>query len=87
MKKKHIQKWMTVLLSTTLLFSSIPVMAETVSENETSVIVDESVEQEAVEEAGESIKEVDIADIETDQEKAHLQVSIRTVSLKYQRSS
>ena len=78
MKKKYIQKMLTMVLTAAMICSSVPVAAETVSENETAVTVDtaeqeiaEKPEMEADEEAqpkeaGETVEEADAADIEAD---------------------
>ena len=78
MKKKYIQKMLTMVLTAAMICSSVPVAAETVSENETAVTVDtaeqeiaEEPEMEADEEAqpkeaGETVEEADAADIEAD---------------------
>ena len=78
MKKKYIQKMLTMVLTAAMICSSVPVAAETVSENETAVTVD-TAEQETAEEpemeadeeaqpkeAGETVEEADAADIEAD---------------------
>ena len=80
MKKKYVQKMLTMVLTAAMICSSVPVAAETVSENETAVTVD-TAEQETAEEpemeadekvqpeeAGETVEEADAADIEADQE-------------------
>ena len=78
MKKRYIQKMLTMVLTAAMICSSVPVAAETVSENETAVTVD-TAEQETAEEpemeadeeaqpkeAGETVEEADAADIEAD---------------------
>lgn len=49
MKKRHVQKMLTMALTAALICSSVPVSAETVSENETAVTVDTAAEQETAE--------------------------------------
>ena len=78
MKKKYIQKMLTMVLTAAMICSSVPVAAETVSENETAVTVDtaeqetaeepemEADEEAQPEEAGETVEEADAADIEAD---------------------
>ena len=79
MKKKYIQKMLTMVLTAAMICSSVPVAAETVSENETAVTVDTAAKQETAEkpeleadeeaqpeEAGETVEEADAADIEAD---------------------
>ena len=80
MKKKYVQKMLTMVLTAAMICSSVPVAAETVSENETAVTVDtaeqetaeepemEADEEAQPEEAGETVEEADAADIEADQE-------------------
>ena len=46
MKKRHVQKMLTMALTAAVICSSVPVSAETVSENETAVTVDTAAEQE-----------------------------------------
>ena len=78
MKKMYVQKMLTIVLTAAMICSSVPVAAETVSENETAVTVD-TAEQETAEEpemeadeeaqpkeAGETVEEADAADIEAD---------------------
>ncbi|MCI6034979.1 MAG: leucine-rich repeat domain-containing protein, partial [Firmicutes bacterium] len=60
MKKKYVQKMLTMVLTAAMICSSVPVTAETISENETAVTVDTAVEQETAE-------ETDEADIGVDQ--------------------
>ena len=79
MKKKYVQKMLTMVLTAAMICSSVPVAAETVSENETAVTVDtaeqetaeepemEADEEAQPEEAGETVEEADAADIESDQ--------------------
>ena len=78
MKKKYVQKMLTMVLTAAMICSSVPVAAETVSENETAVTVDtaeqetaeepemEADEEAQPEEAGETVEEADAADIEAD---------------------
>ena len=80
MKKKYVQKMLTMVLTAAMICSSVPVAAETVSENETAVTVDtaeqetaeepemEADEEAQPEEAGETVEVADAADIEADQE-------------------
>ena len=49
MKKRHLQKMLTMALTAAVICSSVPVSAETVSENETAVTVDTAAEQETAE--------------------------------------
>ena len=49
MKKRHVQKMLTMALTAAVICSSVPVSAETVSENETAVTVDTAAEQETAE--------------------------------------
>lgn len=49
MKKRHVQKMLTMALTVAVICSSVPVSAETVSENETAVTVDTAAEQETAE--------------------------------------
>ena len=49
MKKRHVQKMLTMALTAAVICSSVPVSAETVSENETAVTVDTAAEQEMAE--------------------------------------
>ena len=49
MKKRHVQKMLTTALTAAVICSSVPVSAETVSENETAVTVDTAAEQETAE--------------------------------------
>ena len=76
MKKRHVQKMLTMALTAAVICSSVPVAAETVSENETAVTVDTAAEQETAEkpeleadeeaqpeEAGETVEEADAADM------------------------
>ena len=80
MKKKYVQKMLTMVLTAAMICSSVPVAAETVSQNETVVTVDTDAEQEKAEkpeleadeevqpeEAGETVEEADVADIESAQ--------------------
>ena len=81
MKKKYVQKIMTMVLAAAMICSSVPVAAETVSENnETAVTVDTAAEQETAEEpelevdeeaqpeeAWENVEEADEAGIAADQ--------------------
>ena len=46
MNKRHVQKMLTMVLTAAMICSSVPVAAETVSENETAVTVDTAAEQE-----------------------------------------
>ena len=41
MKKRHVQKMLTMALTAAVICSSVPVSAETVSENETAMTVPE----------------------------------------------
>ena len=79
MKKRYVQKMLTMVLTAAMICSSVPVAAETVSENETAVTVDTAAKQETAEkpeleadeevqpeEAGETVEEADAADIEAD---------------------
>ena len=78
MKKRYVQKMLTMVLTAAMICSSVPVAAETVSENETAVTVDtaeqetaeepemEADEEAQPEEAGETVEEADAADIEAD---------------------
>ena len=78
MKKMYVQKMLTIVLTAAMICSSVPVAAETVSENETAVTVDtaeqetaeepemEADEEAQPEEAGETVEEADAADIEAD---------------------
>ena len=79
MKKRYVQKMLTMVLTAAMICSSVPVAAETVSENETAVTVDTAAKQETaekpeleadeeaqLEEAGETVEEADAADIEAD---------------------
>ena len=78
MKKRYVQKILTMILATSMICSSVPVTAESVSENETDVTVDIAVKQETVEEleaeekvqleeGGETVEETDAANITADQ--------------------
>lgn len=80
MKKRYVQKITTILLTAAMICSSVPVTAETVSENEATVIVDPATEQgdaeepenkadtkAQTEEADETAEETDEADITADQ--------------------
>ena len=49
MKKRYVQKMLTMVLTAAMICSSVPVSAETVSENETAVTVDTAAEQETAE--------------------------------------
>ena len=49
MKKRHLQKMLTMALTAAVICSSVPVSAETVSENETAVTVDTAAKQETAE--------------------------------------
>ena len=49
MKKRYVQKMLTMALTAAMICSSVPVSAETVSENETAVTVDTAAEQETAE--------------------------------------
>ena len=79
MKKRYVQKMLTMVLTAAMICSSVPVAAETVSENDTAVTVDTAAKQETAEkpeleadeeaqpeEAGETVEEADAADIEAD---------------------
>ena len=81
MKKRYVQKMLTMVLTAAMICSSVPVAAETVSENETAVTVDTAAKQETAEkpeleadeevqpeEAGETVEETDAADIEAETE-------------------
>ena len=59
MKKKYVQKMLTMVLTAAMICSSVPVTAETISENETAVTVDTAVEQETAEETDEAGIEAD----------------------------
>ena len=76
MKKRYVQKMLTMVLTAAMICSSVPVAAETVSENETAVTVDTAAKQETAEkpeleadeevqpeEAGETVEEADAADM------------------------
>ena len=76
MNKRHVQKMLTMVLTAAMICSSVPVAAETVSENETAVTVDTAAKQETAEkpeleadeeaqpeEAGETVEEADAADM------------------------
>ena len=49
MKKRYVQKMLTMVLTAAMICSSVPVAAETVSENETAVTVDTAAKQETAE--------------------------------------
>ena len=57
MKKRHVQKMLTMALTAAVICSSVPVSAETVSENETAVTVDTAAEQETADTKVEDGKE------------------------------
>ena len=56
-KKRHVQKMLTMALTAAVICSSVPVSAETVSENETAVTVDTAAEQETADTKVEDGKE------------------------------
>ena len=57
MKKRYVQKMLTMVLTAAMICSSVPVAAETVSENETAVTVDTAAEQETADTKVEDGKE------------------------------
>ena len=63
MKRRYVQKMLTMVLTAAMICSSVPVAAETVSQNETAVAVDTAVKLGTAEEA-------DVADIAADQTPA-----------------
>ena len=69
MKKRHVQKMLTMALTAAVICSSVPVSAETVSENETAVTVDTAAEQETAEKAELEADQAETKDTEVEDGK------------------